>query len=71
MKRVLHCDCGFEVHADDEAELVRRVQRHAMGAHGMRLSPEDVLQLALRAELREGRGESGLGAGPMTTPRGT
>ena len=48
---VLHCDCGFEVHADDEAELVARVQRHALEAHGMQFSPAEVLQLAFRAEL--------------------
>jgi len=51
METVLHCDCGFEVHADDEAELVARVQRHALEAHGMRFSPQEVLQLAFRAEL--------------------
>jgi predicted small metal-binding protein len=47
---VLQCDCGFEVRADDEAELVSRVQRHAFEAHGMRFSPEDVLRLAFGAE---------------------
>jgi hypothetical protein len=50
---VLHCDCGFEVRADDEAELVARVQRHALQAHAMRFSPHEVLQLAFRSELRE------------------
>ena len=53
MDTVLHCDCGFEVRADDEAELVVRVQRHALEAHGMQFSPEEVLQLAFRSELRE------------------
>jgi predicted small metal-binding protein len=48
--KLLRCDCGFEVDADDEADLVARVQRHALQAHGMRLSPEEVLQLAYRAE---------------------
>ena len=47
----LNCDCGFEVHADDENELVARVQRHALEAHGMQFSREEVLQLAFRAEL--------------------
>ena len=51
MEKVLHCDCGFEVHADDEAEFVAQVQRHALEAHGMQFSPEEVLQLAFRAEL--------------------
>lgn len=51
MDKVLRCDCGFEVHADDETELVAQVQRHSMSAHGMRFSQEEVLQLAFRAEL--------------------
>lgn len=54
MQNVLQCDCGFEVHADDEVELVARVQRHALDAHQMELSPEDVLHLAFRAELGDG-----------------
>lgn len=53
MERVLICDCGFEVHADDEAEFVTRVRRHALNEHGMQISPEEVLQLAFRAELDE------------------
>ena len=53
MEKVLRCDCGFEVHADDEAELVAEVRRHALGEHGMQFSPEEVLQLAFRAELGE------------------
>ena len=53
METVLHCDCGFEVRAEDEADLVARVQRHALEAHGMHLSPEEILQLAFRAELGE------------------
>jgi predicted small metal-binding protein len=53
MDKVLRCDCGFEVHADDEAELVAQVQRHALRVHGMQFSPEEVLQLAFRAELGE------------------
>jgi predicted small metal-binding protein len=52
-KTVLHCDCGFEVRADDEAELVSRVQRHALQAHEMHFSADEVLQLAFRSELRE------------------
>lgn len=53
MDKLLHCECGFEVYADDEAELVARVQRHALEAHGMQFSPEDVLRLAFRVELGE------------------
>ena len=49
METVLHCDCGFEVRADSEAQLVAQVQYHALEAHGMKLSKEEVLQLASRA----------------------
>ena len=50
METVLQCDCGFEVRADTEAQLVAQVQHHALGAHGMELSKEEVLQLAFRAQ---------------------
>lgn len=53
MKTILHCDCGFEARADEEAELVAQVQRHALEAHGMQFSPEEVLRLAARAEPSE------------------
>jgi len=52
MKRLLRCDCGYEVCAEDDAELVARVQRHAFDAHGMDLTRDDVLELALRADAR-------------------
>ena len=51
MENVLRCECGFEVRAVDEAEFVGRVQRHALDTHGMRLSRDDVLQLAAPAEM--------------------
>jgi len=61
MERLLRCDCGFEVRAGDDAKLVAEVQRHAREAHGMRLTPDDVLRLALRAELGEPTGQPRLG----------
>lgn len=54
MDKVLRCDCGFEVRVRDEAEFVALVQRHAGEAHGMELTREQVLVLALRAQLDEG-----------------
>jgi predicted small metal-binding protein len=62
MEKVLHCECGFEVHADSEAELIAGVQRHALSAHGMPFSREDVLRLVHREErtprqLEKGKGE--------------
>ena len=47
---MLYCDCGFEARAADQDELVDEVQRHASEAHGMALSREEALILALRAE---------------------
>jgi Protein of unknown function (DUF1059) len=62
MEKLLRCDCGFEVHADDDAELIARVQRHALEAHAMRFSADEVLRLAYRAELGEGARQQGLGS---------
>jgi predicted small metal-binding protein len=62
MERVLHCDCGFKVHADDEADFVARVRRHALKEHGMQISPDEVLQLAFRAELDDETWRQRLGA---------
>ncbi len=53
MERLLRCDCGFEVRADDDGELVAGVQRHALDAHGMRFTRDDVLRLALRLHAGE------------------
>jgi len=58
MENVLRCDCGFEVRADNESELIARVQRHALEVHGMEFSPEDVLRVAVRT------GSSPHGGGP-------
>jgi hypothetical protein len=69
METVLRCDCGFEVRAQDEAELVSRVQQHALEAHGLAFTPDEVLQLAFRAELDEPAWRRGLGGASMTTPR--
>jgi hypothetical protein len=51
--RVLHCDCGFEARAKDEDGLVTEVRRHARETHGMALSRDEALLLAVRAELDE------------------
>ena len=61
MDKLLLCDCGFEVRAKDEREFVARVQQHALEAHGMQLSAEEVLQLAFRAELDEAMWQQRLG----------
>ena len=53
MDIVLHCHCGFEACAAGETELVAEVQRHALEAHGMRLTEHEALLLAFRAQLDE------------------
>jgi len=50
MEKLLRCDCGFEVRAEDDAELVAGVQRHAFDVHGMDLTRDEVMQLALRLD---------------------
>jgi hypothetical protein len=48
---MLQCECGFEVRAEHEEELVAEVQRHAWEAHRMALSHDEALLLAFRVEL--------------------
>ena len=53
METVLQCDCGYEVRAHDEAELIARVQQHALETHGLAFTPDEVVEVAFRAELNE------------------
>jgi hypothetical protein len=53
MRKVLRCDCGYEVSADSDEELVADVRRHALDAHGMELTAEDALLVAFRVQLDE------------------
>jgi predicted small metal-binding protein len=50
MKNLLRCDCGFEVRADNDDDLVALAQAHARDVLDMELSAEQVLRLAARAE---------------------
>ena len=63
MDKVLRCDCGFEVRAESEDDLVAGVQQHALAVHGMEFSPDEVLKLAFRAELDEPAWQQRLGGG--------
>jgi len=47
--KALRCDCGYEVHASDEAARVREVRRHASDAHGIDLPTDIALDLVRRA----------------------
>ena len=48
---VLSCECGHEVTATDESELIEEIRRHARDAHGIAFSIEDALLVVLRSEL--------------------
>jgi predicted small metal-binding protein len=49
MKKVLRCDCGFEVRAGDQAGLIAGIRRHALDAHRMEFTREEAARLAARA----------------------
>lgn len=48
---VPRCDCGYQVTADDEAELVEEIRAHARNAHGIDFSVEEALLVVLRSQL--------------------
>jgi predicted small metal-binding protein len=47
MTRLVTCDCGVVVRGDTDDELVAATQEHARNAHGIELSREQVLSLAV------------------------
>jgi predicted small metal-binding protein len=47
MTKILNCDCGRVVRGDLDDELVAAAQEHAREAHGMELTREQVLSLAV------------------------
>ena len=51
MDKVLRCDCGFEARAGQEDSLVAEVRRDAREVHGMALTDDEALLLAVRAQL--------------------
>ena len=55
---VLSCECGYEVTATDEAELIEEIRRHARDAHGIAFSIEDALLVVLRSELEPESGST-------------
>jgi hypothetical protein len=59
----------YEVPADDEAELILRVQRYALDAHAMAGAPEEVLQLASPPSWTSRAGSRGSQAEPLRTYR--
>ena len=51
----LRCECGHEVTATNEAELITDIRRHARVAHGIAFSVEDALLVVLRSQLELSR----------------
>ena len=49
MTKIINCDCGRVVQGDSDDELVVAAQQHAREAHGMELTREQVLSLAVPA----------------------
>ena len=47
MTKILNCDCGRVVRGDSDDELVAAAQQHARDAHGMELTRDQVLSLAV------------------------
>ncbi len=68
--KVLSCDCGYQVTATDEAELVEEIRRHARDAHGIAFSVEDALLVVFRSELQPSEGSTERGVRESRTPRG-
>jgi predicted small metal-binding protein len=46
---VVPCECGFEARADDLGVLIAQVREHAWSEHGMSLTYEDAMRLAVWA----------------------
>jgi predicted small metal-binding protein len=57
--KAIRCDCGYEVRADDEDELVEEIRRHASEEHDIDFSVELARELARNAP--QVPGERGIG----------
>jgi len=51
MNLIITCDCGYVVRGGSEDECVDNAQRHAREVHGMDLSREQALSLAVPADV--------------------
>jgi predicted small metal-binding protein len=48
MTKIMNCDCGVVLRGDTDDDLVAAAQNHAREAHGMELTRDQVLSLAVR-----------------------
>ena len=46
MTKVIQCPCGYSLREEDDDALVRSAQAHAMNAHRLELTREQVLAMA-------------------------
>jgi predicted small metal-binding protein len=49
MAKLIACDCGFVVRGSTDAELVENAQAHAREVHGMEITAEQALSVAVPA----------------------
>lgn len=47
MAKVINCDCGFVVRGADDDELVVNAQDHARNVHGVDITREQALAIAV------------------------
>jgi predicted small metal-binding protein len=50
MAKMIPCECGFVVRGDTDDTLVANAKAHAQEVHGMDLSDEQALALAVPAD---------------------
>ena len=50
MNMIINCDCGYVVRGSTEDELVDNAVRHARDVHGVDLTRDQVLSLAIPAD---------------------
>lgn len=50
MAKVINCDCGFVVRGGDDAELIENAKAHAREVHGMEMTADQALSLAVPAD---------------------
>jgi predicted small metal-binding protein len=49
MAKVINCECGFVVRGATDDELAANAQAHARDAHGMEITREQALSMAVPA----------------------
>ena len=50
MPKVIPCECGFTIRGDTDDELVAGAKAHAKEVHGMDLTTDQVLSMAVPAD---------------------